>query len=145
MDLYRMNGKFRFGFWSSVAWPPTFLIKLMCCTWAFPLCILVLYRENWYHHLCLKKVSPPPFPNELPVSIRPPTPLPNGLEINKPLGGLIGDLWCAFLLQSSGGSLWGFWWVTEGVSDVGFCVTMAWLQLTLSLQGRLAVPSIQGL
>ena len=75
----------------------------------------------------------------------PPLPLPNGLETNNPLGGIIEDLRCAFLLQSPGGSLWGFWWVTEGDSDVGFCVTMTWLQLTLSLQGRLEVPSIQGL
>ena len=55
----------RIWFWSSAAWPKT------SCTWAFPLCNLVLYGELI------------PLSNKPLVSIKPPPPS-NGLEINKP-------------------------------------------------------------
>ena len=70
-------------FWSSNAWPSP------SCTWAFLLCILILYGEliplsllNWIS----------PLPSQIrPVSIKPPS---NDFEINKPGvggGGFIED------------------------------------------------------
>ena len=64
-------------FWSSGAWPKTF------CTWAFPLCILVVYGELIPSSF-LNQISSPSqmSPSSLLSS------LSNGLEINKPLLGL---------------------------------------------------------
>ena len=57
-------------------------------TWAFPICILVLYGVviplSFLHEI----ISP--LLNKLPTSIK--CPPPKGHEINKPLGGLIEDL-----------------------------------------------------
>ena len=61
----------RIWFWSSAAWPKT------SCTWAFPLCILVLYEEL-IPSLFLNSISPSSL---LSLSS-------NGLEINKPPRGL---------------------------------------------------------
>ena len=61
----------RIWFWSSTAWPKT------SCTWAFPLCILVLYEEL-IPSLFLNSIS---LSSLLSLSS-------NGLEINKPPTGL---------------------------------------------------------
>ena len=72
----------RIWFWSSPARPKT------SCTWAFPLCILVLYGE----------LMPSSFLNYMspPLSNKPPpfllNPASNGLQINKPPGALIEGL-----------------------------------------------------
>ena len=69
----------RICFGSSSAWPPT------SCTWAFPLCIIILYGELIPSSF-LNSTSPPNSNKPL-VSIKPPPPW-NVFEINKPLGGL---------------------------------------------------------
>ena len=48
----------------------------------------LFFMKNWYHRLIVIA-----YLNKRPVSIEPPPPLSNVFEINKPLEGLIEDLW----------------------------------------------------
>ena len=85
----------RFGFDSD---PGLHDLKLLSCTWAFPLCILVLYGEL---------INMPSLSNKPPVSIKPPPPPPShGLELNKPLAGLNrGFVVCLYGGRGGGGEL----------------------------------------
>ena len=79
--IYMYQLEVQISFCSSAAWPPNFFYL------SFSTLYLYLLMENWYHHLLLIKQAPP-WPQISSPSLLSPPPPSNGIEINKPPGGL---------------------------------------------------------